>query len=75
MISLAKLLDHLSHPNGLESVDSEMKSPAYQNVEVRHFAAATCLAWLAEEYFLTSMATLSLGNASSAEQLLLTTIM
>jgi hypothetical protein len=54
VISLAKQLDHLGQSNSLESVDSEMQSPTYQNDEVRHLAAATSLAWLAEEHLPTS---------------------
>jgi hypothetical protein len=61
MILQAKQLDHLAQSNGLKSVHSEM-SLAYQNEEVRHLAAATSLAWLAEEHLPTSI-----GNASSAE--------
>jgi hypothetical protein len=33
VISLAKQLDHLGQSSGLESVDSEMHSPAYENEE------------------------------------------
>jgi hypothetical protein len=61
VISLAIQLDHLGQFNGLGSVDSEMQSLAYKNDEVRH------LAWLAEDHLLTSMATLPVGNASSAK--------
>jgi hypothetical protein len=71
VISLAKQLDHLAQSNGLERVDLEMQSPAYQNEELRNLAAVTSLARLAEEHLATPMAALSVGNTSSAELLLL----
>jgi hypothetical protein len=55
VISLAMQLDHLGQSNGVETVDSEMQSPAYQNAEVRHLAAAIHLVRLA-------VAALSEGN-------------
>jgi ABC-type hemin transport system substrate-binding protein len=45
VISLAKQLNHLGQSNNLESVDSVMHSPAYQNKKVSHFAAAIPPAW------------------------------
>jgi hypothetical protein len=67
LILLAKQLDNLDKSIGLESVDSEMQSPAYQNEEVRHLAAAASLVWLAEEHVPKSMAALFVGKASSAD--------
>jgi hypothetical protein len=51
--SLVKQLGHISQSKGLENVDLEMQSPAYQSEEVRHLAAVTPFAWLAEEHLLT----------------------
>jgi hypothetical protein len=48
VISLTKQLVHLAQTKSLESVDSEMQSPAYRNEEVSQLAAATSLSWLAE---------------------------
>jgi hypothetical protein len=57
VISLAKQLDHRGQSNGLESADSEMQSPAYQNVEMLDPVAATSVAWLAGEHLPTSVTT------------------
>jgi uncharacterized protein (DUF2342 family) len=52
MILLSKQLDHLIQSNGMENVDSEIQSHAYQN-EVCHLAVVTSIAWLAEKYLQT----------------------
>jgi hypothetical protein len=62
-ISLVKRLDRLGQSNGLESVNSEMQSPAYQNEEAPQFAVATSLVWLAEEHLPKSVTTTTITNA------------
>jgi hypothetical protein len=48
VISLASNWTSLANPTVWKSVDSEMQSLAHQNEEMRHPAAATSLASLAE---------------------------
>jgi hypothetical protein len=44
-----------------------MQSPAYQNEEMRHLAAAKSLAWLAEEHLPTLMTAHSVGKIYNAK--------